>query len=307
MIDNKIFNYIEFLNESEMPIGGVVMGSYTRLKNNGIKISTKKFNEDSEEDNLPGIGISVIDDLCELSYFSGENFRNIEIPTNSIEFPDTRETPDEISILKDSKWASNEDNIYALYEFIEDYLSEYYGEKLNSSKNPEIKAINETEILLNEFGNMENIKELHKFENTIHSFIGEDERYYKFKRKDKGPISSIEIYKKIGDRMPQLDLTMGKINECRIRLLKEIYTISKKPLGQFKENFIFSSLMTHGKLKKNPETETKLKELLKEELKFKNLNAKDKTINNNIKFIAENLISFSNPRDVEAYIRENDK
>lgn len=305
MINKRVFNYIEFLNESEITSEGIEMGSYTRLRNNGIKISVKKFNEESEEDNLPGLDILIEGDLCELSYFNEDGIRNIEIPTNSIEIPDDLDKPEEITILKNSKWASDEDNIYALYEFIEDYLTEYYNKKTIKEKDPKKYCINETEILLSECGNIENINELNKFENNLHSFIGEDERYYKFKRNDKGPISSVEIYEKLGSKNPQLKLTLGKINECKIKMLSETYTISKKPLAEFKENFIFNALMKSKTLGDNSEVENSLKELLKEELKEKKNSPSDRIINENIKFLSEILIPFSSPRDIESYIRDN--
>jgi len=305
MIDNKVIKYEDFLKESNDTTSEIIIGSYKKLKGNKIGFVSKKFNEDSEEDNFPGMTIVVEDKICSISYGKGDSIKNIEIPQNSINFPGSMENPEEVNILNDSKWARDEKNMDSLYEFLEGYLNEYYKEKLNHNKDPKSICIEETQILMEEFGNMEVISELDKFESDLHSFTGNDERYYKFKRKDKGPIASIEIYEKRGSKDPQVSLYLGKVNSCRIKIENENYEISGDSFSEIKKNFIFSSLISSPTIKDSPESENSLKDLLKSELELKRKSQEDRTTGGNIDFLKEVLKSHLDIKEIESFIRDN--
>lgn len=305
MIDKRFLNFYGFLNESKNPAEGVVMGSYTRLPGQHIKISALKFNEDSLEPNLPGINIDVKDKICLLSYGDGEDMKNTEVPTNSIEFPGERENPEEIKIISDSKWAVTGDNLDLLYEFIEDYLTSYYNAKNKVDSNDIRNSIDSIEILISELGGSQKIEELEKSDKLKQTFIGSDERFYKFKRKDSAPISSVEIYEMRGAKDPQISIKFGKSNECSINMFNESYKISRGSISELKSNKLLEMLMSNPKIKESSDTEDLLKSLLKDELELKGKYGKDPIGEGNISFLSEALKSFCDVKEVESFIREN--
>jgi len=298
----KILEFKNFLFESSGHTKDMTIGSYTRTQNGGISITPVKFNEDIEN-TLPVIDIEIdVSEDCLFSYGVEDDKKSLSLPGSTIKFPGEKTEGEPISIIMDSNWMNKDGNSDLLYEFIEGYLSEYYNKKTATSIIPEKLAEADINLLMEEFGNF-NTPENFKFSEKKITFSDDHERFYKFKRTDRAPISSVEIYEKQGANHPYIKLNIGKLYACEIRNNSDKYKINRDTISSLKEDPIFSKFINLGVT--NKDYETKVKDLVKSELELKKDSPDNLTIESNISFLCEELKEFCSEKEIDKLIRSN--
>lgn len=303
----KVLRYKKFLFESNKSEDFLKLGSYSRISEEVINISPLRFNEDTDLDNaLPGIEININNEDCLLSYKAGDEDRSISLPKSTIKFPGEQSDSENISIITDSRWMANDKNSDLLYEFLEDYLSEYCEAEIKARTPKNELVESEVSTLMEELGcKSASNKVFDVIEDKKITFSDEDNRFYKFKRKDKGPISSVEIYEAKGTNHPYVRLKFGKIHECNISSGINSYTINSNTISELLENPIFSRFIDKGKPNdKDGEYQDNLIDLLKKEIKNKK-NYQEEVTESNISFLVEELEFFMERKEIDKIIRLN--
>lgn len=299
MINRFTLKHDEFINESNR-LGinnNLKMGSLIRMQGNIIKIIPAKFDE-SKKIQTTELNVISEDKLFKISFGNKE----IKIPKNAF-YHSEIDPPEELILLQDSKWLSNEKNENEFYDFLDEYLSKIYTKDKENDQN---HLINNIKFILDELNIIIDFKNLQNKENRIISFKDENNRYYKIKNNQKNIIKSIDIFNKRGDKKPIVNILFGWDYKCKIYWEDEIYFFTEDKINNLKNNNIFS-FFTSKKRKLNEKEEEKIKLLLLNEIKQNNIKRYSKNPNhlkNNIEFLNKFLSFFSGMDNIKNYIKK---